>query len=59
MKEDDVHIRKLGTSVRKEAITKLSGHVVRTDCKLPGEADPLPKADAMLVMPTTFNTINK
>jgi phosphopantothenoylcysteine decarboxylase len=26
---------------------------------LPGEADPLPKADAMLVMPATFNTINK
>ncbi len=27
--------------------------------KLPGEADPLPKADAILVMPATFNTINK
>jgi phosphopantothenoylcysteine decarboxylase len=42
-----------------EAIAKLSGHLVRTDYKLPGEADPLPKADAMLVMPATFNTINK
>jgi phosphopantothenoylcysteine decarboxylase len=59
MKEDDVHIRKLGTSVRKNAIAKLSRHVVHTDYKLPGEADPLPKADAMLVMPATFNTINK
>jgi len=37
----------------------LTGHSVRTDYKLPGEADPLPKADALLVMPATFNTINK
>src|SRR5260221_4772523 len=42
-----------------EAIATLSGHLVRTDYKLPGEADPLPKTDAMLVMPATFNTINK
>lgn len=42
-----------------EALAKLSGHIVRTDYKLPWEADPLPKADAMLVMPATFNTINK
>ncbi len=37
----------------------LTGHGVRTDYKLPGEADPLPKASAILVMPATFNTINK
>lgn len=37
----------------------LTGHIVRTDYKLPWEADPLPKADAMLVIPGTFNTINK
>jgi phosphopantothenoylcysteine decarboxylase len=36
-----------------------TGYPVRTDYKLPGEADPLPPADAMLVMPATFNTINK
>ncbi len=36
-----------------------TGHLVRTDYKLPGESDPLPKADAMLIMPATFNTINK
>src|SRR5881227_643071 len=42
-----------------EALAELTGHVVRTDYKLPWEADPLPKADAMLVMPATFNTINK
>jgi phosphopantothenoylcysteine decarboxylase len=41
------------------ALAQLLGHVVRTDYKLPGEADPLPKADAILVMPATFNTINK
>ena len=41
------------------ALATLSGHVVRTDYKLPGEADPLPKADVILVMPATFNTINK
>lgn len=37
----------------------LTGHMVRTDYKLPGEADPLPKANAILVMPATFNTVNK
>jgi phosphopantothenoylcysteine decarboxylase len=40
-------------------LAQLTGHVVRTDYKLPGEADPLPKADAILVMPATFNTVNK
>ena len=42
-----------------QALAKRSGHVVRTNYKLPWEADPLPRADAMLVMPATFNTINK
>lgn len=41
------------------ALEVLTGHIVRTDYKLPWEADPLPKAHAMLVMPATFNTINK
>ena len=59
MNEDDVHIHKLGTCVIKKVIAELSGHIVRTDYKLPWEADPLPKADAMLVMPATFDTINK
>jgi phosphopantothenoylcysteine decarboxylase len=45
--------------IDQSALEALTGHMVRTDYKLPGEADPLPKADAMLVMPTTFNTINK
>jgi phosphopantothenoylcysteine synthetase/decarboxylase len=33
--------------------------MVRIDYKLPHEADPLPKADIILGMPLTFNTINK
>jgi phosphopantothenoylcysteine synthetase/decarboxylase len=45
--------------IDRTALESLTGHLVRTDYKLPGEADPLPKADAMLVMPATFNTINK
>ncbi len=40
-------------------LSALTGHIVRHDYKLPGEADPLPKADAILVFPATFNTINK
>ena len=36
-----------------------TGHPVRSDYKLQGEADALPKADALLVMPATFNTLNK
>ncbi len=40
-------------------LVDLTGHPVRSDYKLPGEADPLPKADAMVVVPATFNTINK
>ena len=59
MYEDDVHINKLGTSVTMKTIAELSGHIVPTDYKLRGEADPLPKADAMLVMPVTINTIKK
>jgi len=45
--------------IDRSALAQLTGHVVRTDFRLPWEADPLPKADAMLVMPATFNTINK
>jgi phosphopantothenoylcysteine decarboxylase len=40
-------------------LAQLTGHPVRTDYKLPWEADPLPKADTILVMPATFNTMNK
>jgi phosphopantothenoylcysteine decarboxylase len=41
------------------ALVALTGHPVRSEYKLPGEADVLPKADAIVVAPATFNTINK
>ena len=37
----------------------LTGHVMRSDYKQPDEPDVLPLADAMVVAPATFNTINK
>jgi phosphopantothenoylcysteine decarboxylase len=45
--------------IDSKQLEALTGHMVRTDYKLPGEADPLPKANAILAMPATFNTINK
>src|SRR5215218_2890654 len=38
---------------------RLTGHVVRYDYKQPDEPDVLPTADAIVVAPATFNTINK
>jgi phosphopantothenoylcysteine synthetase/decarboxylase len=38
---------------------QLTGHVVRYDYKQPDEPDVLPTADAIVVAPATFNTINK
>jgi phosphopantothenoylcysteine synthetase/decarboxylase len=40
-------------------LADLTGHVVRHDYKQPEEPDVLPPADAMVVAPATFNTINK
>ena len=40
-------------------LEKTTGHPVRSAYKLPGEADVLPAPDAILVAPTTSNTINK
>ena len=37
----------------------LTGHPVRSDYKLPHEPDVLPAADAMVLAPATFNTLNK
>ena len=45
--------------IKTRDLEAITGHIVRTDYKLPGEADPLPKAEVILVMPATFNTINK
>ena len=40
-------------------LVALTGHPVRSAYKRPEEPDVLPPADAMLVAPVTFNTMNK
>lgn len=40
-------------------LATLTGHPVRSTYKQPTEPDVLPPADALLVAPATFNTINK
>lgn len=42
-----------------DALAELTGHPVRTAHKLPEEPDVLPPPDAIIVVPATFNTINK
>jgi phosphopantothenoylcysteine synthetase/decarboxylase len=42
-----------------ERLTQLTRHPVRSDYKRPEEPDVLPPADAIVVAPATFNTINK
>lgn len=37
----------------------LTGHPVRSEYKRPEEPDVLPRADAIIVFPATFNTVNK
>ncbi|HEY7202064.1 MAG TPA: flavoprotein [Candidatus Dormibacteraeota bacterium] len=41
------------------ALEELTGYPVRVEYRAPGDTSPLPAADAMLVAPATFNTINK
>lgn len=40
-------------------LEQLTGHPVRSDYKHPDEPDVLPRADALVVFPATFNTLNK
>jgi phosphopantothenoylcysteine synthetase/decarboxylase len=40
-------------------LARLTGHPVRSEYKRPEEPDVLPPADAFVVAPATFNTINK
>ena len=40
-------------------LERLTGHPVRSEYKRPEEPDVLPRADAIVVFPATFNTINK
>ncbi|MBT2439082.1 flavoprotein [Streptomyces sp. ISL-36] len=41
-----------------DGLAVLTGHPVRWDYKLPGEPDVWPEADAILVAPATFTTVN-
>ncbi len=41
------------------ALTRLTGHPVRSEYKRPEEPDVLPRADAIVALPLTFNTLNK
>ncbi len=43
----------------QEHLAQLTGHPVRSDYKRPEDPDVLPPADAVVVYPATFNTINK
>jgi phosphopantothenoylcysteine synthetase/decarboxylase len=40
-------------------LVRQTGHPVRSDYKQPDEPDVLPPADAFVIAPATFNTINK
>ncbi len=40
-------------------LEKLTGHPVRVEYRHPEEPEILPKANAIIVAPTTFNTLNK
>jgi phosphopantothenoylcysteine synthetase/decarboxylase len=42
-----------------EQLAGLTGDRVRTGFRMPDEPDELPKADAVVVAPATFNTVNK
>ncbi|WP_405845747.1 flavoprotein [Streptomyces sp. NBC_01518] len=42
-----------------EAIETQTGYPIRSAWRTPGEARPLPPADAIVVAPATFNTVNK
>ncbi|AVT36539.1 flavoprotein [Plantactinospora sp. BB1] len=45
--------------IDREALAQQTGSLVRSERRRPDEPDQLPKADAVLVAPATFNTINK
>ncbi|MFI6262171.1 flavoprotein [Micromonospora sp. NPDC051006] len=47
------------TWIDREALSAQTGYPVRWEWRRPGEPDLLPQADAVLVAPATFNTINK
>lgn len=42
-----------------DRLAEVTGHAVRVRPRAPDQTDQLPAADAMLVAPATFNTLNK
>lgn len=42
-----------------DRLASLTGEPVRSEWRMPGETQTLPPADAVIVAPATFNTINK
>lgn len=42
-----------------QALEELTGHPIRSRYRKPGEGGKLPPADAIIVAPATYNTINK
>ncbi|GLF98759.1 flavoprotein [Streptomyces yaizuensis] len=44
---------------RRGELEELTGHLVRSQYKLPSQGDALPKADAMLVAPLSCTSLNK
>lgn len=47
------------TWVDVDALAKASEHPVRVEPRTPADQDPLPPADAVIVAPLTFNSLNK
>lgn len=47
------------TWIDAQELATSTGCVVRSAARLPSEDDPLPKADAVLAAPLTFNSLNK
>ncbi|MGH3796419.1 MAG: flavoprotein [Pseudonocardiaceae bacterium] len=47
------------TWIDDHALARQTGHPVRHDHRLPADQESLPQADAIAVVPATFNTINK
>jgi len=42
-----------------DRLSTLTGEPVRSDYRMPNEPNELPTADALIVAPATFNTVNK
>lgn len=45
--------------INQPLLEQLTGYPVRSQYKRPEDPDTLPRADALVVLPTTFNTLNK